>query len=89
MEHGVEPRLARFCVTHASWDAPGTLIEDLLVALADKLWKGKRETELEQVVADTIARDTKREAWEVFDALDSICEEVAAEGPARLARSVV
>ncbi len=89
MEHGVEPRLARFCVTHASWNAPRTAIEDLLVALADKLWKGKRETELEQVVANAIARDTKREAWEVFEALDSICEEVAAEGPARLARSVV
>jgi hypothetical protein len=89
MEHGVEPRLARFCVTHASWDAPGTAIEDLLVALADKLWKGKRETELEQLVAEAIARDTEREAWDVFDALDSICEEVAKDGPARLARSVV
>ena len=65
----------------------GIEIEDLLVALADKLWKGKRDDELERLVAEAIARDTEREAWDVVSALDSICEEIAAEGPARLARS--
>ena len=76
-------------MTHASWARPDIAIEDLLVALADKLWKGKRDDELERLVADTIARETKREAWDIFDALDSICEAVAADGPARLARSNV
>ena len=40
MESGVED-LARFCVTHARWESDGIGLEDLLVALADKLWKGK------------------------------------------------
>jgi len=89
IERGIAASLARFCVTHASWDRPGNVIEDLLVALADKLWKGKRDDDLERRVTDVIAHDVKRETWEIFDALDSICDEIAAEGPARLARSIV
>jgi hypothetical protein len=88
IEHGIPARLARFCVTHASWSGVGISIEDLLVALADKLWKGKRDDALERRIADVMADDVEREAWEVFDALDSICEAIAADGPARLARSV-
>ena len=84
---GVPTQIARFCVTHAAWDQPSTVIEDLLVALADKLWKGKRADDLERRLADVIAHDTDREAWAVFDALDSICDAIAADGPARLTRS--
>jgi len=61
----------------------------VLVALADKLWKGKRDDGLERRVADAIARQVKREAWEVFDVLDAICEAIASDGPERLACSVV
>jgi hypothetical protein len=88
LDNGVPATVARFCVTHASWTADAS-IEDLLVALADKLWKGKREDDLERRVADVIARASHREAWEVFDALDAICEAIAADGPTRLARSNV
>ena len=70
-------------------DAADVSIEDLLVALADKLWKGTRDDELERRVADAIAHEAKREAWAVFDVLDSICESSAADGPERLARSAV
>lgn len=87
--HGVPPELARFCVTHAAWSQPGVTIEDLLVALADKLWKGTRDDGLERRVTEVIARTTKREVWAVFEALDSICEAIAAEGPDRLASSAV
>jgi len=87
LANGVAPAIARCCVTHASWNGPDVTIEDLLVALADKLWKGKREDELEQRAAGAIERATGRPAWEVFDALDAICEAVAADGTDRLARS--
>ena len=87
LDHGVPATIAKFCVTHASWDAPSVTLEDLLVALADKLWKGKRIDDLEQRAAQLIARTTKRESWEIFDLLDTICEAIAADGPARLARS--
>jgi len=89
LAHGVPPEVARFCVTHAAWNAPDASIEDLLVALADKLWKGKREDDLERRVADAISSAAKREAWETFDVLDAICESIAADGPDRLARSNV
>ena len=89
LENGVASPLARFCVTHASWDQPGTVVEDLLVALADKLWKGKRADDLEQRLTDVIARDTNRDTWAVFGTLDTICEAIAVDGPSRLARSDV
>jgi HD domain len=89
VERGVKPDLARFCVTHASWDVPERSLEDLLVALADKLWKGKREQELEAHIIDMLARSARREPWEIFDQLDTICEQIAADGSSRLARSVI
>ena len=89
IQHGVKPELARFCVTHAAWNAPERSLEDLLVALADKLWKGKREGDLEARVMDVLAKNTRREPWEVFDQLDAICEQIAADGASRLARSAI
>jgi hypothetical protein len=88
IEKGVNPEIARFCITHASWEAPERTLEDLLVALADKLWKGKREEELETRVLEVIAKTSRRESWDVFAQLDTICEQIAADGPSRLARSV-
>lgn len=87
--HGVPEAIARFCVTHAAWDAADATLEDLLVALADKLWKGKREDVLERRILEVVARATKREPWAAFDAIDSICEAIAAAGPDRLVRSAV
>jgi putative nucleotidyltransferase with HDIG domain len=86
---GVPDHLARFCVTHAAWDAPACTLEDRLVALADKLWKGKRDPALEQRLVEEIAVATRAEPWEVFDRFDAICEAIAADGPQRLARSDV
>jgi hypothetical protein len=59
------------------------------VALADKLWKGKREDQLEQRAVSLIAQLTGKEPWEVFDPFDAICEDIAADGPDRLERSRV
>jgi hypothetical protein len=86
---GIPDTLTRFCVTHARWDAPDCTVEDMLVALADKLWKGKRELELEERLGARVAEATGREPWRVWDAIDRICETIAADGPARLARSAV
>ena len=87
--HGLSANVARFCVTHAAWDDDDRALEDLLVALADKLWKGKREDALERRVVDLIARLTNKHAWQVFETFDVICEEIAAGGPDRLERSRV
>ena len=85
--NGVPAELARFCVTHAAWQ-DGTL-EDQLVALADKLWKGKCDEALERCVVDAIAATTGEQPWQVFERVDALCEAIAADGDDRLARSAV
>lgn len=54
-----------------------------------KLWKGKREQDLEARVMNVLAESTRREPWQVFDLLDAICEQIASDGSSRLARSVI
>jgi hypothetical protein len=61
--------------------------EELIVALADNLWKGKRHPELEHRVMTEIAALSQQDYWEVFVDWDSEFERIAATGDARLARS--
>jgi putative nucleotidyltransferase with HDIG domain len=85
LQYGVDPELARFARTHAAWDLPGTAIEDLLVSLADKIWKGERVAGLEQKVVDHIARATGQEPWQAYLDLDDILDRLAADADRRLA----
>ncbi|HET6705357.1 HD domain-containing protein [Amycolatopsis sp.] len=78
---GVEEALARFARTHGSWDAPDVTLADLLVTVADKVWKGKRVPELEQRVAERLGGPP----WETFLALDDELERIASGADARLA----
>ncbi|MEQ0562909.1 HD domain-containing protein [Amycolatopsis sp. NEAU-NG30] len=81
LEQGVEEASARFARTHGSWDAPDVTLEDLLVSLADKVWKGKRVPGLEERVAGLLGGPR----WETFLALDDELERLAAGADARLA----
>jgi putative nucleotidyltransferase with HDIG domain len=84
-EHGVPDRLARFAYTHANWkDDPAIQIEDLLVALADTCWKGKRLSALEEEAVRVIVERTSRRPWEVFALLDSILQGLTADADLRL-----
>ncbi|WP_346104063.1 hypothetical protein [Nonomuraea maheshkhaliensis] len=47
---GVNPEHARFAATHASWTRQDVGLEDLLVSLADKIWKNKRVPDLEDLI---------------------------------------
>jgi hypothetical protein len=87
LSHGVDATVARCCVSHAAWDEPGVSFEERTVALADKLWKGKRETALELMVIDEAATRLGVTRWDVFEQLDTAFEEIAAEADSRLARS--
>jgi hypothetical protein len=82
---GVEERLARFARTHGSWTAEGIELEDLLVSLADKVWKAKRVPDLEQLVTGRLAEAAGLEAWEVFMALDDELDRIASGADVRLA----
>ena len=87
LAHDVQPEVARCCVSHAQWQAPDVSLEERTVALADKLWKGKREESLELRVIDQVAQRLGVDRWDVYARLDSVFEEIAADGPQRLEQS--
>ena len=77
VQHDVPAHYARFARTHGQWkrDQAATL-EDLLVALADTIWKGSRDSTLETRISKTIALLNNEEAWSVFLKLDDLISEV-------------
>jgi hypothetical protein len=81
---GVAEELARFARTHADWTAAGVGLEDLLVSLADKVWKAKRVAELEQLVTERLAAAGGQPPWEVFMALDDVLDRISADADRRL-----
>jgi hypothetical protein len=88
LSHGVQPEVAQCCSSHGSWNSTDVRFEDRIVALADKLWKGKREAALELAVIDEAAARLGLSRWDVFTQLDSKFEDIAADGPERLQRTV-
>jgi hypothetical protein len=89
IEHGVQANIARCCVTHASWSDEGLTLEERTVALADKLWKGKREAKLELLVIDGVASRLGVDRWDVLVGLDSTFEDITAGATDTLSRSQV
>ncbi|MEH0933920.1 hypothetical protein [Micromonospora psammae] len=86
---GIEPSLARFAATHASWGTTAVEFEDLLVSLADKIWKAKRVPDLEQLVVDRLAAASGEEPWQeslnLDDHLDKIAVDADHRSPSRTA----
>ncbi|SBT40203.1 HD domain-containing protein [Micromonospora auratinigra] len=85
LRHGVPASLARFAATHADWRSAGIGVDDLLVSVADKVWKGKRVRDLEDLVVDRLAAATGGERWAVFLELDDVLDRLAADADHRLA----
>ncbi|MFF1681887.1 HD domain-containing protein [Streptomyces sp. NPDC058256] len=72
LAQGVSAELARFAGTHAAWTGADIGIEDLLVSVADKIWKNKRVQELEDLVVARLAEASGRTRWEEFLAFDDV-----------------
>lgn len=85
LAHGFTERRARFAATHAAWDEAGVTIEELLVSAADKVWKGKRVQDLEDLLVDHLAAATGAERWEAYLDLDGVLGRIAEGADARLA----
>lgn len=81
---GWPERWARFALTHARDLGAGDPLEDLLVAVADKVWRGKREDTLEQALVHRIAALSGDEPWQVWMMLDDILTRLAEDAPDRL-----
>jgi len=85
MTRGIDSVMARFAGTHAAWTAEEAGMEDLLVSLADKIWKNKRVPELEDLVVARLAVASGRSVWEEFLDLDSVLARIGDQADERLA----
>jgi HD domain len=85
LESGFPEAHARFARTHAQWDREASVqLEDVLVAFADTIWKGKRNETLEQEIAQQIAKQCQEEPWQVYMKLDDIADELAKDAHDRI-----
>ena len=83
---GIPKERARFAWTHSNWADSGQItLEDLLVALADKSWKGKRIDALESLTADLLSAATARPKPDCHAKLDEIIRSLAQHADKKLA----
>ena len=87
LKNGIDKKLARICQSHGKWETLECSFEEYLVALSDKLWKGKRENFLEEIVIDKIVGLTNQDRWKIFLEMDSCFEKIALDGDSRLLKS--
>ena len=69
---GFADRFARFTWSHGACDLHDLMLEDLLVILADKFWKGHRPEQVERDVIARISAQTGQSEWEVFAFVDEL-----------------
>ena len=84
VRQGIPENLARFAKTHGDWRDENLKVEDLIVSLADKIWKGKRIDELEERLATMISKDLDLDYWDVTMKLDSIISRIIIGADKRL-----
>lgn len=83
---GLTPEEARFARTHHTWpEDDDAALEDLLVALADLVWKGRRDEMLELLAAAALADRCFLPEVEAFSALDEILDDLSLEADERIA----
>ncbi|PYC87433.1 phosphohydrolase [Streptomyces tateyamensis] len=85
LSHGFPPELARFAATHGDWAGADRTIEDLLVSMADKVWKGRRVADLEDLLLDRLTGRTGGERWTEYLALDDLLSRIGEAADRRLA----
>lgn len=84
LAHGIPAPLAKYAALHSTVGADSTL-DELLVSLADTVWKGKRRTPLEDRVVALLAAASGREVWDEFLKLDTVLTAIADGADERLA----
>mgnify|MGYP002637651384 FL=1 len=84
IKNGFSEEESRFAFTHGNWQEENLTLEDLLVSLADKIWKGKRVQELEEKVGLLISENIKLDYWIIYEKLDKIIEQISGGSDKRL-----
>jgi HD superfamily phosphodiesterase len=87
LSKGINSKLARCCLSHARWASMACSLEELVIALADTLWKAKRLAALETAVVKAVSERAKQDYWDLFIDLYTCFEDIAAGGAERLVRS--
>jgi HD superfamily phosphodiesterase len=83
---GISDERGRFAYTHGNWDGVPTInLEDLLVALADKCWKGQRIDKLESKITALLSAASSKPEWACYAELDEILQGLTKDADARLA----
>lgn len=85
LARGVDEGCARFARNHAIWGTPDLSVEDLLVSLADKIWKAKRIQDLEDRIVERLCTTSGETPWQVFMTFDDILNRIASGADDRLA----
>ena len=80
---GISEEKSKFAASHSSW-SENSALEELLVSLADKIWKGNRVQDLEDLLIERISTETKTERWKTFSLLDSIIDDITKDADKRL-----
>ena len=84
LKHGWSEESARFTVTHGRKLDANDPLEDLLVAIADNVWKGTRNDALEQALVGHIAAWSGQEPWQVWLTVDDLLSALAEPAAERL-----
>ena len=84
-ELGYNYEQSRFTITHGNWENQNLKIEDLIVCLSDKIWKGKRVNELEERITNEISELIQTDFWDVSMKLELILEKIAIGSDDRIA----
>ena len=84
LNHGFTNEQARFALTHGNWQDENLKIEDLLVTLSDKIWKGNRVDDLEKLIGQKLSSMLICDYWDVYGRLDSILSQIALGADAKL-----
>ncbi|WP_452598860.1 hypothetical protein [Pontimicrobium sp. MEBiC01747] len=72
-------------ITHGNWREDNLEIEDFIVCLSDKIWKGKRDIELDNCIVNKISEMTKINFWDVSTKLELILEKIVIGSDKRIA----
>ena len=86
ISHGFSEQIAYICIAHSQWQNTNSH-EALIVALADKLWKGKRVIELEEEIIKRVADVRKDDFWSIYGVLQTCFDDIADTATEHLIRN--
>jgi hypothetical protein len=84
LKHGWSEQSVRFTVTHGCKLNADDPVKDLLVAIADNVWRGRRDEALEKALVVRVATLCKQEPWQVWLVLDDMLTNLAEPAAERL-----